>query len=172
MKSTLFWPKKKKRKKKHGFLVRSRSRYGKTVLSRRRQKSRKRLTVWNIDVSTYRYFDISILALPKKNRLSKRRDIDKVFKNGMTVRGGFLLAKFLGNHKDYPRFAFIIPSKRVQLAVNRNRAKRVQSELTRSYLDLGGKDVVVIVYKKLDKNHIDGLAVDLKNILNKITWQE
>jgi len=45
MKSTLYRPKKKKRKKKHGFLARSKSRYGKRVLAKRRKKGRKKLTV-------------------------------------------------------------------------------------------------------------------------------
>lgn len=38
-------PKKRKRAKSHGFLVRSKSKNGKKVLKRRRQKGRKKLTV-------------------------------------------------------------------------------------------------------------------------------
>lgn len=109
------------------------------------------------------------MALPRKNRLLAKKDIDQVFKNGSTVKGSFLFVKFAENKKGYSRFAFIVPSKHVQLAVNRNRAKRVQSELARSYLGLGSKDVVVVVYKKLDRKYIDDLVGDLKNILNKIT---
>ncbi|HAJ44801.1 MAG: 50S ribosomal protein L34 [Parcubacteria group bacterium GW2011_GWC1_43_61] len=43
--SKTFNPKKVKRKKKHGFLVRMKSASGKKVVSRRRQKSRSRLAV-------------------------------------------------------------------------------------------------------------------------------
>ncbi|MEK7128308.1 MAG: 50S ribosomal protein L34 [Patescibacteria group bacterium] len=38
-------PKKRKRARSHGFLVRSRTKNGKLVLKRRRQKGRKKLSV-------------------------------------------------------------------------------------------------------------------------------
>jgi large subunit ribosomal protein L34 len=42
--SQTYQPKKKKRAKTHGFLVRGASKNGKNVLKRRRQKGRKRLS--------------------------------------------------------------------------------------------------------------------------------
>jgi len=43
--SITYKPKKKKRRKTHGFLVRSHTPSGKNVIQRRRRKGRKRLTV-------------------------------------------------------------------------------------------------------------------------------
>lgn len=43
--SLTYNPKKKKRKKAHGFLVRSKTVSGRKVLSRRRAKGRKKLSV-------------------------------------------------------------------------------------------------------------------------------
>ncbi|MBI2098251.1 MAG: 50S ribosomal protein L34 [Candidatus Wildermuthbacteria bacterium] len=43
--SITYQPKKKKRRRMHGFLRRAKSRAGKNVVARRRSKGRKRLTV-------------------------------------------------------------------------------------------------------------------------------
>ncbi|MEK7066757.1 MAG: 50S ribosomal protein L34 [Patescibacteria group bacterium] len=43
--SKVYHPKTKKRKKKHGFLKRTRSKAGSSVVSKRRQKGRHKLTV-------------------------------------------------------------------------------------------------------------------------------
>jgi large subunit ribosomal protein L34 len=43
--SFTYKPKKKKRRKTHGFLKRSKTQDGKKVIKRRRQKGRKKLTV-------------------------------------------------------------------------------------------------------------------------------
>ena len=43
--SFTYQPNKRKRAKTHGFLVRSKTKYGKNTLQRRRQKGRKRVAI-------------------------------------------------------------------------------------------------------------------------------
>ena len=43
--SFTFQPKKKKRKRTHGFLVRQRTKYGRRVINARRRKGRRKLAV-------------------------------------------------------------------------------------------------------------------------------
>lgn len=109
------------------------------------------------------------MALPKKNRLSKKKDIDRVFKNGRTVKGSSLFIKLLDSPIGYFRFAFIIPSKYLPLAVDRNRARRILSEEVRRTLILSGKshDVIVAVFKKVTRSELDSLAKELRELLLK-----
>ncbi len=43
--SQTYQPRKRKRAKTHGFLVRSRSKYGRNTIKRRRQTGRKKITI-------------------------------------------------------------------------------------------------------------------------------
>ena len=111
------------------------------------------------------------MALSKKNIISSKKEIDMVFKNGRTVKSSFLFIRFVKNFKEYSRFAFIFPAKHISLAVNRNRAKRLFSEEAKhaSSLFKGGYDIIVGVAKKVSKDQIKNLAVELRTILSKIS---
>ncbi len=62
--------------------------------------------------------------LPKKNRLTKKKDFDKVFSQGRSVYSGPLGLKFLPNNQENNRFGFLVSTKVSKLAVDRNRLKR------------------------------------------------
>ncbi|MBI2674359.1 MAG: ribonuclease P protein component [Candidatus Yanofskybacteria bacterium] len=111
------------------------------------------------------------MALPKKNRLTSKKDIDHVFKRGRTVKGSFLFIKRLDNPKGYSRFAFVVSSKYVSLAVDRNRIKRMFSEKVRRTPALleHGYDMVVVIHKKVEREQFKELGEELREILFKLT---
>lgn len=85
--------------------------------------------------------------LPKINRLCKKKEIDRVFKDGKSVKVGFLILKASKNKANIVRMCFIVSHKVFQNAVDRNKIKRRLREIARSLMSclMGGRDVVIIV---------------------------
>ncbi len=62
--------------------------------------------------------------LPAKNRLTKKKDFDAVFKGGRSIKNGFLILKILKNQLKNSRFGFVVSKKVSNKAVVRNMVKR------------------------------------------------
>ena len=62
--------------------------------------------------------------LPKINRLTKKKDIDLVFKKGRSFKNDFLVFKTMKNHLKESRFCFIVSKKVSNKATVRNKVKR------------------------------------------------
>lgn len=63
------------------------------------------------------------MALARKYRLAKKC-LDRVFKQGKTVKGSFFFMKFLKNDLGYVRIAVIVPVRVSKKATVRNHIKR------------------------------------------------
>ena len=105
------------------------------------------------------------MALFAKNRLSKKRDFDTVFKKGKATKGSFLFIKIAENNQQISRFGFVISSKVSGKAVIRNKISRVLADFIRIIMHKirTGYDIIVII-----KNGIvdsDKLRDDLENTL-------
>lgn len=106
------------------------------------------------------------MALAKKNRLIDKKDFDKIFKEGKTVKGSFLFIKVLKKDKGLSRYGFSVPVKTYPKAVDRNRLRRVLSEAVRTSLsDSRPYDIVVVISKK---NEETLLIKEMLQLLNKI----
>ena len=110
------------------------------------------------------------MALPRKNRLIAKKDIDRVFKNGGTVKGSFLFIRFLGNRQERSRFAFIIPAKYIPLSVDRNRLKReFSAEAAKSGAVLRvNYDTIAVLYRKTQKEKFRYLIQEFTELLLKL----
>lgn len=88
--------------------------------------------------------------LPRKNRLTQKKDFDSVFKKGETIKSDFLVFKVLKNRLADHRFGFIISKKVSTKATQRNLIKRrlrqsVLVDLKSSSLPEGKKSLDVII---------------------------
>ena len=109
------------------------------------------------------------MALNKKNRLKKRLDFEDVFKKGKAVKGGFLFIKYKKNELGIPRFGFVISTKIAGKAVERNKTRRILSEVARGVIDnLGDYDIIVFVNSKITAEAREVILEDFLKVLGKI----
>jgi len=87
------------------------------------------------------------MALSVKNRLSKKRDFDTVFKEGKIIKGSFLFIKVADNGGKMSRFGFVISSKISGKAVIRNKLRRELSDFIRLNMNKirVGYDIMVVI---------------------------
>ncbi|MEA1962779.1 MAG: ribonuclease P protein component [Patescibacteria group bacterium] len=90
--------------------------------------------------------------LPQKNRLSKKKDFDRIFKKGKSSFDGLLGAKALkNNEQEFIRFGIIVSSKISKKAVIRNKIKRrIRNIIAKNYAgSANAKDVIIISLPKI-----------------------
>lgn len=107
--------------------------------------------------------------LPKKNRLKKKKDFERVFKKGRGVKGDFLFVKAIPNDLKETRFGFIVSLKISKKATLRNKVKRSLREIVRSRLPeiKRGFDVVLIARPGLQNNDFSEIEVVVDKIFKK-----
>lgn len=111
------------------------------------------------------------MALARQHRLPKK-DIERVFQQGKTVRSGFFFIKFLKNEINYLRVATIVPSKAVKKAVKRNYIKRILTETIRSGHFLKKTfDVLIVATANILEKRSQEINRELEQTLNKILSQ-
>ena len=95
--------------------------------------------------------------LPKQNRLTKTKEINKVFQNGKARYDNVLSVKALKNNLKDIRFVILVSNKVSRKAVVRNKIKRRIREIIRSQLpDLkNGYDCMLISLKPIVKLNYD-----------------
>lgn len=97
--------------------------------------------------------------LPKKNRLKKKKDFERVFKKGEGAKKDYLVLKVFNQRGDEDcRFAFIVSQKVSKKATVRNKVRRRLREIVR---------------KKIPflKKGIDGIFIALPGLEEK-NYQE
>jgi len=105
----------------------------------------------------------------KKNRVTKKKDFERIFKKGITFREQFLILKIAPGLFPESRFAFIVSQKVSKNAVVRNRIRRRLRELTRSLASEIKKEVdgVFIALSGLEDKDFQEVKSILYNLFKK-----
>lgn len=104
--------------------------------------------------------------LSQKNRITGKKDFERIFKKGKSFKEKFLILKVAPNSLNINRFAFIVSRKVSKKATVRNKIKRQIRELTRLQIDKAqkGVDGIFIVLPGLENRD----SLELKNIFNNL----
>jgi ribonuclease P protein component len=109
------------------------------------------------------------MALPKSHRLSLRFERDRLNQTGQTKHGKFftlVVAKTPEEKLVSPRFAILLSKKTSPLAINRNKIKRITSDIIVSLLNIFPKgDFLIIPKKQVLTEDYKGLLEDIKNLI-------
>lgn len=107
--------------------------------------------------------------LPKINRLTKKKDFERVFKEGKKCNSDFLFCKFFKNNLDVSRFGLIVSQKVSKKATIRNRIKRQIREAIRLKLPKiqKGFDVIFIVKPNIKRRSFSEILEKLEKILKE-----
>ncbi len=108
--------------------------------------------------------------LPKKNRLKKNKDFERIFKIGKGYRENFLFLKIAENNLKTSRFGFVVSKKFSKKAFIRNKIKRRLRELVKLKLPeiRKGIDGVILVIPGL-KNKPRTLSAE--RVRGKDFWE-
>ena len=111
------------------------------------------------------------MALAKKYRLPKK-EIDRLFKQGKTVRNSFFFIRFLKNNAGYLRAAVVVPAKIAKKAVARNRIKRIFTEAIRSghFLEKSC-DIAIVATVDIVEKRSKKINREIQQTINKIISQ-
>jgi len=104
--------------------------------------------------------------LPKKNRLTKDKEFNNVFKNGRSSYTKILGFKAIKNNLNLNRFGIIVSKKVSKKAVERNKIKRQIRAIIKSKNLHQGYDIIVLAlpkiinsdYKKIEQSIIYNLT--------------
>lgn len=108
--------------------------------------------------------------LPRKNRLTSRKDFDLIYRTGQLFSFGSIFLKIRETEEKHTRVGFSVGIKFSKKAVDRNRVKRQLREIVLKYMNKIEKnvDMVVMTRKKIDeKLDSASLEKDFKKALEK-----
>jgi ribonuclease P protein component len=109
---------------------------------------------------------------PKSERLTSKRDIEELFKNGSSFFDFPLLVKYLNSSESRHQVLISVPKKYQKKAVKRNRLKRKIREsyrLNKHLLESIDSKYIGIIYLSKEDMSFNQLEIKLKAILARLS---
>ena len=105
--------------------------------------------------------------LPKENRLKKKKEFETVFKNGKTLRGKNIIARYFKSEDGKTKIGFIVSKKVSKKAVERNKVKRRLRESLRENKEKIDKGVSIIIIALASSKEVPYSEInnDIKSVL-------
>ena len=107
--------------------------------------------------------------LPKKHRISQKKDFSKIFRRAKFFPGRFFLLRSVDNNLELSRFAIIIPKTFSKKAVTRNKIRRqIYSIIQKEMLKIKpGFDNLFTIKKQADVSNFQDCEKDILILLKK-----
>jgi ribonuclease P protein component len=107
-----------------------------------------------------------VLTLTPAERIRKRSDFERVYKQGLKAPGRFMTLFLLRNGRPLSRLG-IAATRKLGGAVQRNRAKRVAREIFRRHKPPAGLDLVVIPRREFLAAEFASLEAEYQSIVSR-----
>lgn len=107
--------------------------------------------------------------LNKKNRISNRQLIEKLFKKGRFYKNNYFLFRFSPSIGTNSQFAVVVSKKVAVKAVDRNHLRREINEIIRNNLHLLKKNIIslIIANKNTEKADHKELSKGIEDFFNQ-----
>ncbi|MDD4662033.1 MAG: ribonuclease P protein component [Candidatus Pacebacteria bacterium] len=105
--------------------------------------------------------------LKKENRLTKKKDFDRVYKKGRGLKADSLFLKIAENPNNPTRFGIVVSKKVSKMAVTRNKIKRTVREIIRNTDFNTGFDIIIVVYPSIKTKSFIEIKEEINNLFKK-----
>ena len=107
--------------------------------------------------------------LPKLNRITKKKDFERIFKKSKSFKNNLFILKIMENCLELNRFGFIVSQKVSKKATIRNKVRRRLIESVKSETDKmrPGTDLVFIALHGIEKKEFSDIKKVLHDMLVK-----
>lgn len=109
---------------------------------------------------------MSTTGLAQSERIRRRPEFERVYKEGTRISGRFMTVFLLGNGRLAPRLG-VAATRKLGSAVVRNRAKRLARELFRRHKIAAGYDIVIVPRREMLDAPFSSLEADYDRALER-----